>query len=114
MTIAFGIRNVPDVRAGLGEMRRVLRPGGRALILEFSIPANRVFRSFYLFYFRNVLPRIGGFISGDAAAYRYLNKTVETFPYGTAFCDLMREAGFTEVAAHPLTFGIATIYTGER
>lgn len=112
-TIAFGIRNVVDTHAALSEMRRVLKSGGRALVLEFSLPSNPVLRSGYLLYFRHVLPRIGGLVSGDAPAYRYLNQTVETYPYGQAFCELMRDAGFRNVTAHPLTFGIATIYTGD-
>ena len=109
VTISFGIRNVIDVPAGLGEMHRVLNPGGRAIVLEFSLPANRLIRSSYLFYFRNILPKIGGLISGDSYAYGYLNKTVETFPYGDEFCQLMRDQGFINVAMKPLTFGIATI-----
>jgi demethylmenaquinone methyltransferase/2-methoxy-6-polyprenyl-1,4-benzoquinol methylase len=114
VTIAFGIRNVLDVGAALREMRRVLKPGGRALILEFSLPAFAPLRAGYLLYFRHVLPRIGGLVSGDAYAYRYLNQTVETFPYGEAFCELMRKAGYQDVRAHPLTFGIATIYQGDK
>ena len=114
VTIAFGIRNVLDVDAALREMRRVLRPGGRALVLEFSLPASRLVRWPYLFYFRHVLPRAGGLISGDAHAYRYLNKTVETFPYGAPFCALMTGAGFTSVRAFPLTFGVATLYVADR
>lgn len=114
VTIAFGIRNVLDVKAGLREMHRVLKPGGRALILEFSLPQNRLLRSLYLLYFRHVLPRIGGALSGDEPAYRYLNQTVESFPYGEAFCGLMRAAGFVAVRVTPLTFGIASIYTGDR
>ncbi len=113
-TISFGIRNVTDVPAGLREMFRVLKPGGRAIVLEFSLPQNALLRRLYLFYFRNILPRIGGLISGDSYAYRYLNETVETFPYGEAFCELMRAAGFQNVRATPLTFGIATIYQGDR
>lgn len=113
-TITFGIRNLVDVRAGLCEMFRVLKPGGRALILEFSLPDNRVLRRLYLFYFRHLLPRLGAVISGDRQAYRYLNRTVETFPYGDEFCALMRDAGFAPVTAHPLTLGIATIYCGVR
>lgn len=114
VTITFGIRNVLDVSTGLSEMFRVLRPDGRALILEFSLPRWALLRHLYLFYFRHVLPRVGGWISGDAHAYRYLNQTVETFPYGDAFCALMRNAGFKNVKAHSLTFGIAMIYQGDK
>lgn len=113
-TVAFGIRNVLDVPAALREMHRVLRPGGRALILEFSMPHNAAFRRGYLLYFRHILPRIGAIISGNGYAYRYLNQTVEHFPYGQAFCRLMKDAGFTQIQAHPLSFGIATIYQGEK
>jgi len=113
-TISFGIRNVLDVKEGLEEIRSTLRPGGRALILEFSAPTNPVFRPLYLFYLRNILPEIGGLISGDKSAYRYLNETIETFPSGEDFCALMREAGFVDVNATPLTFGIATIYQGDN
>ena len=114
VTIAFGIRNVDCVEKALAEMRRVLKPGGRALILEFSLPSTRLFRGGYLFYFRHVLPRIGGLISGDRQAYRYLNETVESFPYGEAFIQLMERQGFHSVKQHPLTFGIASIYEGEK
>lgn len=114
VTIAFGIRNVNDVRKGLQEMWRILKPGGRAIILEFSLPENRLVRRVYLFYFRNILPRIGGMISGDSYAYRYLNETVESFPYGAEFCRLMEESGFVKVQMTPLTFGIATIYQGDK
>ena len=95
-------------------MQRVLKPGGRALILEFSLPNNKLLRGLYLFYFRNILPKIGGLISGDFYAYKYLNNTVETFPYGKDFCKLMEDAGFKNVQMHPLTFGIATIYYGDK
>ncbi|RMH82088.1 MAG: bifunctional demethylmenaquinone methyltransferase/2-methoxy-6-polyprenyl-1,4-benzoquinol methylase, partial [Calditrichaeota bacterium] len=111
---AFGIRNVADVPRALGEMYRVLRPGGRAIILEFSLPENPLLRRVYLLYFRHILPRLGGLISGDARAYRYLNRTVESFPYGRAFEQLMAEVGFGNIATTSLTFGIATIYRGEK
>lgn len=113
VTISFGIRNVVDVVKALTEMRRVLRPGGRVLVLEFSLPSFAPFRVFYLFYLRRILPVLGGWLSGDREAYHYLNVTVETFPYGQAFCALMTKAGLVSVAAHPLTFGIATIYQGD-
>lgn len=114
VTIAFGIRNVVAVETALEEMRRVLRPGGRVLILEFSLPENRLFRRVYLWYFRHVLPRIGGIISGDTPAYRYLNETVESFPYGEAFCALMKNAGFENIQSRALTLGIAAIYQGDK
>ena len=113
-TMAFGIRNVPDVSKTLRDIHRVLKPGGRALILEFSLPGNGLIRALYLFYFRQILTRVGGLVSGDRQAYRYLNETVEAFPYGTAFCELMTGAGFKHVEALPLTFGIATLYQGDR
>jgi demethylmenaquinone methyltransferase/2-methoxy-6-polyprenyl-1,4-benzoquinol methylase len=113
-TISFGIRNVEDLDRALGEIFRVLRPGGKLLVLEFSLPSNSVIRSFYLFYFRYILPLLGGIISGDRSAYRYLNRTVETFPFGSDFCNFLERAGFVEVTARPLTFGVATIYQGRR
>ena len=110
ITISFGIRNVADVLASMREMYRVLNDGGKALILEFSLPVNPIVRFAHLFYLRRVLPIVGGLISGDYAAYKYLNTSIEEFPYGAAFCELLREAGFEKVNAHSLTYGIATIY----
>ena len=114
VTIAFGIRNLIDVEKSLTEMYRILKPGGKALLLEFSLPDNRFIRSLYLFYFRYILPLAGSIISGDDYAYRYLNETVETFPYGDKFCQLMEKSGFSEVKQHRLTFGVASIYCGNR
>jgi demethylmenaquinone methyltransferase/2-methoxy-6-polyprenyl-1,4-benzoquinol methylase len=114
VTISFGIRNVGDVPRALREMHRVLRPGGRALVLEFSIPEAPVLAPLYLFYLRHILPRLGAIVSGNSDAYRYLNRTIESFPYGRAFARLMEEAGFTEVRCHPQCLGVATIYQGDR
>ncbi|MDX9857675.1 MAG: bifunctional demethylmenaquinone methyltransferase/2-methoxy-6-polyprenyl-1,4-benzoquinol methylase UbiE [candidate division Zixibacteria bacterium] len=114
VTISFGIRNVSDVSTSLQEMRRVLKPGGRALILEFSLPSNSVLRRVYLWYFRSVLPRLGGIISGDRTAYRYLNRSVESFPYGEEFLGLLRAAGFSAPEQYPLTYGIATLYRADK
>ncbi len=114
VTVAFGIRNVESVPKGLAEIRRILKPAGRVLILEFGLPRCALIRCSYLWYFRHILPRIGGWISGDAHAYRYLNRTVESFPYGADFCALLEQAGFRAVRAHPLTFGVAFIYQGDR
>ncbi len=113
-TMSFGIRNVLNVTEALREIRRVLNPGGRALILEFSTPGNPLFRPLYFFYLRHILPILGGWLSGDASAYRYLNRTIETFPSGKDFCAIMESAGFINVKAIPLTFGIASIYQGDR
>ncbi|MCD6248852.1 MAG: bifunctional demethylmenaquinone methyltransferase/2-methoxy-6-polyprenyl-1,4-benzoquinol methylase UbiE [candidate division Zixibacteria bacterium] len=114
VTISFGIRNMTDVNQTLCEMYRVLKPGGRALILEFSLPANELLRNGYLFYLRHLLPKLGALISGDNAAYRYLNETIETFPHGSAFCALMTNAGFKAVSQTTLSTGIASIYQGDK
>lgn len=114
VSISFGIRNVPDVEACLREMYRVLKARSHGLVLEFSTPELPGFKQGYLFYLRHILPRIGELVSGDQYAYRYLNKTIESFPYGQDFCDLMIKAGFEDVEAFPLSGGIATLYKGVR
>ncbi len=113
-TVSFGIRNFPSTLKGLQEMHRILKPGGRAMVMEFSLPTNALVRMVYLFYFRHVLPFVGNLFSGHGDAYSYLNRTVEDYPYGEAFLDIMREAGFKSPSARPLTFGIATLYIGDK
>ena len=114
VTMAFGIRNVPDFPEALAEARRVLREGGSLLVLEFSLPSRGPVRWGYLLYLRHFLPRLAGLVSRDRAAYRYLNTTIEAFPYGDAFLEHLRQAGFRDVRALPLTFGVATIYQGVK
>lgn len=113
ITIAFGIRNVVDRKLGLAEMWRVLRPGGRMIILEFSTPRSQLFRQLYYFYFRQLLPLVGGLFS-RYNAYKYLPDSVLEFPSQEEFCQMIGEAGFRNIHLHELTFGIATIYVGEK
>jgi demethylmenaquinone methyltransferase/2-methoxy-6-polyprenyl-1,4-benzoquinol methylase len=114
VTIAFGIRNVPDYGAGLGEMLRVLRTGGRAVILEFSTPPSRWLWKMYNYYFFNVLPRIGGLLTGREAAYRYLTDSVSLFPAAPELAAAMRGAGFAEVGWTARSGGIVCIHTGVK
>jgi demethylmenaquinone methyltransferase/2-methoxy-6-polyprenyl-1,4-benzoquinol methylase len=114
ITIAFGIRNVPDFMAGLKEMLRVLRPGGRACILEFSTPPSKLWWKMYNYYFFNVLPRIGGMITGREAAYRYLTDSVALFPDATEFKAAMEEAGYAGVSYLTMNGGIVCVHTGVK
>ncbi len=114
VTIAFGIRNVTDMMAAFQEFRRVLKPGGRVLILEGTVPRKKWLRGLHLFYLRYVLPAIGGLISKNLKAYRYLNQTIETFPQGEKFAGRMRAAGFVNVHANTLLGGITTVYQGDK
>ena len=114
LTIAFGIRNIPDLRLALLEMYRVVRPGGRVLILEFSMPKNFLLRAGHVLYLRWAVPSIGFLLSGHYRAYKYLNQTVEQFPYGDRFCKILKQMGFKNIQAHPLMGGVATIYVGDK
>ena len=111
--VAFGIRNVGDPLAALREVHRALRPGGRFVVLEFQTPRGPAGTAYQL-YFRHVLPRIGGLVSGDASAYSYLPASVARFPEPDAFADLMRQAGFVDVRHERLTLGIAWLHRGEK
>ena len=112
ITVAFGFRNLANYAAGLAEMRRVLKPGGMAAILEFSQPPNRLFAAFYNFYSRRVLPWIGGAISGSRDAYRYLPESVRKFPGAAELAEEMRRAGFADVRYEFFTGGIVALHTG--
>jgi demethylmenaquinone methyltransferase/2-methoxy-6-polyprenyl-1,4-benzoquinol methylase len=113
VTIAFGIRNVVDRLQGLREMCRVLRPGGKVVVLEFSTPRSRLFKAIYYFYFLKVLPHIAGLFS-RFSAYKYLPDSVLEFPSREEFKSLMVAAGFRDPHHYDLTGGIATVYVGER
>jgi demethylmenaquinone methyltransferase/2-methoxy-6-polyprenyl-1,4-benzoquinol methylase len=112
--VAFGIRNVAGLDDALRETLRVLAPGGKFIILEFSTPRIRVLRSLYLFYFRHILPLIGRIVSGHRTAYTYLPRSVANFPVEEELANRMKSAGFTGVTWSSLSFGVAAIHVGER
>lgn len=114
-SISFGIRNVNDPGKGIAELARVVKPGGRVIVLEFGQPRNRAFAALYNFYNRHILPRVGGVLTGDRAAYTYLQTSAGRFPSGEEFVQLMQQsARFSSVECVPLTFGIAWLYRGVR
>ena len=114
VTCAFGIRNFEHKDKGLQEFLRVLNPGGKAVILELSVPRNRLVRWFYDLYFLHLLPWIGGRVSGNREAYRYLPASVHAFPSPSAFCAMMEDAGFRKVRRRTFTFGLCRLYVGEK
>lgn len=113
-TISFGIRNVTEPLKCLSEMHRILKPNGSCFILEFSLPSLKLIRVPYLFYLRHVLPKIGSWISKHKEAYSYLNETIESFPSGDAFLQMMKGAGFSSCKQVSLTFGIVSLYIGKK
>jgi demethylmenaquinone methyltransferase / 2-methoxy-6-polyprenyl-1,4-benzoquinol methylase len=113
-TVGFGVRNLADLDAGLREVHRVLAPGARFVILEFSLPTAPLVRAGYLAYFRHVLPLVGRVVSGHRTAYQYLPDSVAHFPTGDALAARLRAAGFARVTWEPVTFGIAAIHTATK
>jgi demethylmenaquinone methyltransferase/2-methoxy-6-polyprenyl-1,4-benzoquinol methylase len=113
VTVAFGIRNFANLEVGLRELVRVLRPGGVLLVLEFSRPKG-LFAPILGWWVRNVPPRVGRLLSGDAEAYNYLPASVSTFPEGSAMCEALESAGLVEVTVRPLMAGVASLYEGTR
>jgi len=112
VTVAFGVRNLANTQKGLTEMHRVLKPGGKLLILEFSRPRNRFFKPFYNFYLNKLLPRLAGLISGDKEAYDYLASSIAAFYEPEELVTMMQRAGFAKSTFRPLTMGIVTLYVG--
>lgn len=111
---AYGVRNFEHLDKGLSEMCRVMRPGGRLAILEFSKPKTPIVKELFGFYFKHILPRLGNLVSNHGRAYTYLNESALAFPEGADFRKILEKAGFKEVRVRPLTFGITTLYTATK
>lgn len=114
LTIGFGVRNFENLEAGLSDMLRVLRPNGVAVILEFSKPHGFPIKQLYNFYFKNIMPILGKIVSKDNVAYTYLPESVQAFPEGQDFLNILTKVGYREVKARRVSGGIATIYTGRK
>ena len=114
ITVAFGVRNFQNLSKGLEEMRRVLKPGGKLVVLEFSKPKNVLFKGVYNIYMNNIAPGFGKMVAKNKDAYQYLNDSVQAFPEGDSFLGIMKEAGFNQTYLQKLTLGICTIYCGTK
>lgn len=114
ITVAFGVRNFQNLSKGLEEMRRVLKPGGKLVVLEFSKPKNVLFKGVYNIYMNNIAPGFGKMVAKNKDAYQYLNDSVQAFPEGESFLGIMKEAGFNQTYLQKLTLGICTIYCGTK
>jgi demethylmenaquinone methyltransferase/2-methoxy-6-polyprenyl-1,4-benzoquinol methylase len=114
VTVGFGVRNFENLSKGLLEINRVMKPGAMVAILEFSRPRRFPFKQIYNFYFKFILPKIGQWISRDKVAYTYLPESVEAFPDGNDFVEILKNTGFKNIACKPLTFGISSIYTAQK
>ena len=114
ITVAFGVRNFAILQKGLGEMLRVLKPGGKLVILEFSKPKLPGIKNFYNLYTRIIAPQAGKWIAGNQKAYKYLNDSINAFPEGQKFVDIMKESGYMDCYKKTLSFGICTIYCGSK
>ncbi len=114
ITVAFGVRNFENLELGLHEIRRVLKPEGMLVVLEFSKPRSFPFKQLYNFYFKSILPSVGRMVSADKSAYTYLPASVEAFPDGDGFIQVLHRVGFNKTQCRTLTFGISSIYTGTK
>ncbi|MEM6522201.1 MAG: bifunctional demethylmenaquinone methyltransferase/2-methoxy-6-polyprenyl-1,4-benzoquinol methylase UbiE [Bacteroidota bacterium] len=112
--VSFGVRNFANLEKGLADMFRVLKPGGKTVIIEFSKPSRFPFKNIYNFYFKAILPKIGKLVSKDQSAYTYLPESVQVFPDGSDFVKVLERVGFKNTRCIPLTFGISSIYLGEK
>lgn len=114
VTVAFGVRNFENLEKGIKDIYRVIKPGGQLVVLEFSQPEKAPFKQLYNFYFKNILPNIGKMVSKDSRAYTYLPESVQAFPYGDRFLEVLKNCGFNSNTGKTVTFGIASIYNGKK
>ncbi|HEY0743943.1 MAG TPA: bifunctional demethylmenaquinone methyltransferase/2-methoxy-6-polyprenyl-1,4-benzoquinol methylase UbiE [Chryseosolibacter sp.] len=114
VTVGFGVRNFENLEKGLAEILRVMKPGAMLVVLEFSRPKRFPFKQGYNFYFKNILPNIGRLVSKDKSAYTYLPESVDAFPDGKDFVNILQKVGFKNTTCEPLTFGISSIYTARK